>query len=106
MRRRDFIAGLGGAAAAWPRAARAQQRMPAVGFIGLGTPRPNADFVVAFRQGLTEAGYTEGQTVAIEYLWRNRQSAPMRPFAAELLRHNVSAIAVFGITAVLASIAA
>src|SRR5258708_4488533 len=106
MRRRDFIAGLGGAAAAWPRAARAQQRMPVVGFIGLGTPRPNADFVVAFRQGLTEAGYTEGQNVAIEYLWRNSQSAPMRALAAELVHHQVAAIAVFVNSGALAAKAA
>jgi len=106
MRRRDFIAGLGGAAVAWPRAVRAQQHVPVVGFLGLGTPRPSADFVVAFRQGLTEAGYTEGQNVAIEYLWRNTQATPMRALAAELVHRQVDVIAVFVNSGALAAKAA
>jgi len=105
MRRREFIAGIG-SAAALPVVGRAQRRMPVVGFLGVGTPRPNAGFVVAFRQGLTEAGYTEGQNVAIEYVWRNTQSAPMRMLAAELVHHQVAAIAVFVNSGALAAKAA
>jgi ABC-type uncharacterized transport system substrate-binding protein len=95
IRRREFIAGLGGAAA-WPLAARAQQpAMPVIGFLGLGLPRPNADFVVAFRGGLAETGYVEGQNVAIEYLWANAQSARMRVLAAGLVDHQVAVIVTF-----------
>jgi putative tryptophan/tyrosine transport system substrate-binding protein len=95
MRRREFIASLG-SAVAWPHVARAQQpAMPVIGFLGLGLPRPNADFVVAFRGGLAEAGYVEGQNVAIEYVWANAQSARMRVRAAGLVDHQVAVIVTF-----------
>jgi hypothetical protein len=69
VKRRTFIAGLG-SAAAWPVAARAQQpAVPVVGFINGGTPEGYAPMVAAFRQGLNESGYVEGQNVAVEYLW-------------------------------------
>jgi putative ABC transport system substrate-binding protein len=76
MRRREFIAGLG-SAAAWPMAAARAQKpaLPVVGFLDLGSPRPNASYVVAFRQGLAAAGFVEGRTVAIEYRWANNEGA-------------------------------
>jgi hypothetical protein len=71
LRRREFIAGLGGAAVAWAVLTRAQQRrpLPVVGFLHPGDPAGDADVAAAFRNGLREAGYIEGQTVAIEYGW-------------------------------------
>jgi len=91
MRRRDFISLVGGAAA-WPRAARAQQPIPVVGFLHAGSPEPNVNFVVAFRTGLGKTGYVEGQNLAIEFRWAAGQDARLPEMAADLVRRQVAAI--------------
>jgi putative tryptophan/tyrosine transport system substrate-binding protein len=92
MRRREFITGLG-SAAAWPLAAQAQRPpVPVIGFLSGGFPNPNADYAVAFRQGMADAGYVEGRNVAIEYRWANGQGGALRPLAEELAHRPVDAI--------------
>jgi putative ABC transport system substrate-binding protein len=92
MRRRTFIAGLG-STVAWPGLARAQQpAVPVIGFLDWASPRPNAGQIVAFREGLAEAGFIEGRNLAIEYRWANSQLARLPALAAELVSHQVAVI--------------
>src|SRR5262245_58587450 len=104
VKRREFITLLGGAAAAWPLAARAQQpAMPTIGLLGSSTPLAMSQWVAAFVQRLRDLGWTEGRTVVIEYRWAEGRSSRAAEIAAEFVRLKVDVIVTYSTSPVLAA---
>ncbi len=99
MRRRDLIISLTGAMGEWPSTVRAQRKsMPVIGFLGSLAPGPSAAHVAAFREGLSEIGFVDGQSVAIEYRWAEGRFDQLPTLAADLVNRNVDVIAADAVT--------
>ena len=96
MRRREFIALFGGASTLWLLAARAQQSMPVVGFLGSGSAASAAPVIAAFRRGLGEIGYIEGKNVTFEYSWGEGQNSRLAALATDLVRRQMAVIVTTG----------
>jgi putative tryptophan/tyrosine transport system substrate-binding protein len=106
MTRRELIALIGNAAAAWPIAARAQQQMPVIGYLSPGSPEPDADRLTGLKAGLNEAGYAEGRNVAIQYRWAEDQNDRLPRLADDLVSRQVTALAAVATPSALAAKAA
>jgi putative ABC transport system substrate-binding protein len=107
MQRRDFIVGLGGAAAVWPLATRAQQRkVPVIGYLNVASPEGIGSYLAAMRKGLSDTGYVEGANLAIEYRWANDDYNRLPELAADLVRRQVGVIVAEPISPALAAKAA
>jgi|SRR5215469_12934542 len=106
--RRELLAALGGAAAAWPLAARAQQAgMPVVGYLNLGgSPESDSSRLTGLRRGLNQTGYVEGRNLLIEYRWGGNQAGRLPELAADLVRLQVTVIVAVGVPPTLAAKAA
>src|SRR5262245_47386699 len=104
MHRRSFLTLLGASAAAWPLAARGQQgAMPVIGFLDAASPEVRVDRLRAFRLGLKEAGYVEGENVAIEFRWAENQRGRLPALAADLVRRRVAVIVSAGAESTMAA---
>src|SRR5262245_8346352 len=99
MGRRDFVALLGGTAATWPLAGRAQASVPVIGYLGINSPEAFASRLLAFRQGLSETGYLEGRNVTIEYRWAGSQFDRLPLLASDLVGLRPAVIVTAGSTA-------
>jgi putative tryptophan/tyrosine transport system substrate-binding protein len=107
VKRRDFTTLLGGAAAAWPLAGRAQQpALPVVGYLNIGSPESDAPRLTGLRRGLNQSGYVEGRNLVIEYRWAGNQADRMQALAADLVQLRVAAIVTAGLVATVAAKAA
>src|SRR6516225_5075682 len=107
MIRREFMTLLGGAAATWPLATRAQQpAIPVIGYLSVGSPESDASRLTGLRRGLNQTGYVEGRSLVIEYRWAGNQADRLRALAADLVQLQVTVIVAAGVLPALAAKAA
>ena len=103
MTRRRFISLLGGAAATWPLAARAQQPMPVIGYLNNGSPESDAPRLTGLRRGLNQTGYVEGRNFVMEYRWAGNQADRLQALAADLVQLQVAVVVAAGLLPALAA---